>query len=227
MTRPQMTIQYLVLLVLGMVIAFFFSMEIAGVLLPSMRAGWRSWGNFWWVLRVDPNRRRAWVVSGFCLADGFFKAAAAAAITVGIFVAVFRLTGRLPNKNNFAVTMTILATAVFMTSLIGLTASFVAMCGKIKIWVHPELPRLISCQLRSIDSQETPRKFNHAIFVVVTSICVPLLIGFGLLLIEERSVGFSLALLLMTFFAGTFGYLFFFRRIIAEEIENCWSGPSE
>ncbi|MDG2470186.1 MAG: hypothetical protein P8M80_12970 [Pirellulaceae bacterium] len=227
MIRPQMTIQYLVLLSLGIAIAFFFNMEIAGALLPSIRAGWRSWANFCWVLRVDPNRRRAWVVSGFCLADGFFKAAAAAAVTIGIFVAIFRLTGRLPNQNNFAVTMTILATAVFMTSLIGLTASFVAMCGKIKVWVHPELPRLISSQLRSIDPQEAARKFNHAIFVMVTSICVPILIGFGLLLIEERSVGFSLALLLMTFFAGMFGYLFFFRRIIAEEIETCWSGPSE
>ena len=65
---------------------------------------------------------------------------------------------------------------VALTSLVGRTASIVALTRGLRVWVNPKLRDLVDDDLRAIESLPVRPFFNHAVFVLATSLAFPVLV---------------------------------------------------
>ena len=210
------------LLLVGVVLFLATGHPWLGVVLPSLRAGWRSLRTAAWVFAADPDRRRAVVGGVFCLALGCWKVAAMSATTVLVMVVVAKATGQLPRMERFAAVMITLTGGIVLTSLIGLLAAIGARAARIRLWIHPALPEILGDVLKGGDSGTMPPGFNHAIFVLITSLATPALASAGYILIQPGSVLRAMLVFGLMVVLVIVSYGFLARRIIADHPSQCW-----
>src|SRR3989304_2919105 len=89
--KRKRVLVFLSLVVAGIVVFVATNNAIAGAVLPSIHAGWRSFRTGAWIIQSDHDRLRACICSAFCIATSFWQAAAAALASVVVFVIVAHL----------------------------------------------------------------------------------------------------------------------------------------
>lgn len=208
---------------------------LVAVILPCLHGGWHTLRTGCWLLGADPCRRRARTCFVFYVAAAFWKAAAAALLTIVLFAVVETLTGLLPNANEIQAIACVLLLGFLLNTLTGFVAVCTALFCGVRVWVHPDLHTMLHADLGLV-SGLNPRwsGVNHAIFVVATAMAFPLLVfGFILLCIlpldkdhvaiESLSViPLSSAFLLGGAIAMVACYVWLSSRIIARTPQDCW-----
>jgi hypothetical protein len=225
--RFRISLQFLVLLVVGIILYLLTGHVWLGVVLPSLQAGWRSGQTAVWVLRTDVVRRRAVIGGLFCVAMACWKSAVSAFVSLLAIVGTVLILGQKPKTGHFAAVMTVLAGGVVLTSLIGLAGSVGALTKGVRLWVHPDLPAILEASRRGEVSPVMSRKQNHAIYVLATSLSVPLLFVGAWVLIEPGSVVRALVVMGTSVAAVAIGFVWLAPRIIAEDVATGWGVDPE
>jgi hypothetical protein len=220
--RRIIVFEFVLLLAVGIVVFLVSNNLFVGAVLPSIRAGWRSFRTGLWILQSDHRRSRARICFAFCIATAFWQAAAAALGSVIVFVIVAHFTGNAPNMNRFAATMLQLSSGVALTTVVGLAASIAAATANIRVWVHPMLREIAHDDLTTIVDLPAHRYFNHAVFVLATSLACPVVASCGFLLIDFKSGLFTSVVLTVGPFLACVGYVWLASRIIATHPAECW-----
>jgi len=198
-----------------------------GIVLPSVRAGWRSLRTAAWVFADDPDRRRAAVGGLFCVAMGCWKVAAMAVVTVVAMVVVAKIAGQPPRMERFAAIMITLVGGITLTSLMGLLAAIAALATGIRLWIHPALPEILGDTLKGGHGGSVRPGTNHAIFVLVTSLAAPALVASGYMLVQPGSILRAMLVLGLPVLLVIVSYTWLARRIIADHPSQCWGSPRE
>ena len=211
----------------------------AGAVLPALFAGWGSCASGFWVLRTDPQRRRAWSCFAFQIATACWQAAAAALASVIFFVIMAEATGIEPNLRAFSATMLVLVAGVILNTLIGLVAVGTAMRNRVRVWVHPKLQRTLEEEsARFPAAGPFVTRFNHAVFVIGTALALPAIaVGVIPLLILAADVapkaggGKAAVAAILTLFAVPAAmipcYAWLSSRIVARSPRECWPFDGE
>ena len=220
--RPKHLIEFLLILAIGIVIFLATKKPIAGAVLPSIYAGSRSFRTAFWILSSDQSLSRARICCAFCMATAFWQAAVSALVSVIVFVIVANLTGNAPNMQRFAVTMIMLAGGVAFTTIVGLTAAIAALMAGIRVWVHPRLREMVNGDLEAVVDLAPHRYFNHAVFVIATSLAFPVLPLCYVLLIDFRSGLFTAVVLIAGPILAIVSYNWLASRIVATHPAECW-----
>jgi hypothetical protein len=218
------TAQFTTLLISGSILYFATDNAIAGAVLPSVHAAWKSFRTGLWVLNVDPDRTRARICSAFYAATALWQAAAAAFGSVLVFILIASLTGKEPDMNDFIATMVVLTSGVVLTTVLGLIAIFAAAVNAKRVWIHPKLRQKTRNDLLNIAALPGQIEFNYAIFVLATSLAFPVLAFSCLLLIDPASDVLAPVLLLFGVCISVVVYCWLSSRIIAQHPAECW-GP--
>jgi hypothetical protein len=89
------------------------------------------------------------------------------------------------------------------------------------------LPEILGDVLKGGDSGTVQPGFNHAIFVLITSLATPALAAAGYMLIQPGSVLRAMLVfgLMVVLVIGSYGCLA--RRIIADHPSQCWGRPGK
>jgi hypothetical protein len=222
--RQIVCLQLTLLIALGVVAFMVTGRPLLGILLPSIRASWRSLQTALWLVRVDRPRSRGVICGLFCAATGCWKIAASSLLSVVCMVVFFYFTAVAPNMDRFAAVMTTLTIGVALTSALGLIASVAAWAVGLRVWVHPELPVLLDTERQWPVARPAQAKWNHAVFVLATSLAVPVVGGSGFVLLQPGSVVRALSLYGITLVLVIVTYSFLAARILAEDPAACWSG---
>ncbi len=216
-----------VLLAVGVALFLATGHPWLGIVLPSVRASWRSLRTAAWVFTDDPDRRRAAVGGLFCVAMGCWKVAAMAVVTVVAMVAVAKIAGQPPRMERFAAIMITLVGGITLTSLMGLLAAIAALAMGIRLWIHPALPEILGDTLKGGHSGSVRPGTNHAIFVLVTSLAAPALVAGGYMLVQPGSILRAMLVLGLPVLMVIVSYAWLARRIIADHPSQCWGSPRE
>ena len=240
MERPRLRrwFPFVSAVAVGIILFLATKNVFASAILPSLVAGWSSFYTGLWLLQSDQRRTRARTCFAFYLAAACWKSAAAALTTVIVFAFVAELTGKDPTMEQFSATMLTLVAAVVLSTLIGLGATCSAVAYRIRVWVHPRLRARLDGNLSSVARLDSTHDgFNHAIFVVATSLAFPIVaLGGGslvLLLADETPNEVEMIPAIVSFvtlFAGPFAmiplYAWLSSRIIARNPQECWPADS-
>jgi hypothetical protein len=220
--RPKLVVEFLLLLAVGIVIFLATNEPVAGAVLPSIYAGWRSFRTGLWILRSDQSLSRARVCCAFCIATAFWQSAATAFVSVIVFAIAANLTGNAPDMQRFAATMITLTGGVGLTTVVGLGASTAAKMAGIRVWVHPRLREMVNDQLEKAVDLPPHRYFNHAVFVIATSFAFPILSLCCALLVDFRSGIFTAAVMIVGPLLAFVSYSWLASRIVATHPAECW-----
>lgn len=230
---------FLPALVFGILLYLATQSAVAGVIVPTLVAGWNSLDSGLWLFRTDWNRPRANACLQFYLATACWKSAAAALFTVVSFVITKHLTGDDPGLDQFAALMIVLIAGVVLSVLIGLASVIHAVKRRIRVWVHPRIRLKARGDFESLGSDlRVVDGFNHAIFIVATSLVVPpLLFGSSALVLvvggdNPNNVDpTSFVVAFGVFLSGPIVmipvYAWCSARIIAKTPNECWGVQAE
>ncbi|MBB73523.1 MAG: hypothetical protein CMJ75_03300 [Planctomycetaceae bacterium] len=217
--------QLVILIALGVVAFVVTGRPLVGILLPSIRASWRSLQTAIWLVRVDCPRSRDVICGLFCAATGCWKIAASSLASVVCMLVYFYFTAVAPNMNRFGAVMTTLMIGVALTSALGLLASFASWAVGLRVWVHPDLPDLLDRKRQWPLTRPAPVKWNHAVFVLATSLAVPAVAVCGFVLLQPGSAVRALSIYGLTLLLVIVTYAWLAARILAADPATCW--PSE
>jgi hypothetical protein len=220
--RRKFIVEFLLFVAVGTVIFLLTNGPIAGAVLPSIRAGWGSFRTGFWVLHSDQYVSRARICAAFCIATAFWQAAAAALVSVLVFVIVVNLGGNAPDMQGFGATMISFTCGVALTTIVGLMAAIAAMIAGIRVWVHPRLREMVHDALERATDLPPHLYFNHAIFVLATSLAVPFVLLCGVLILDFRSGLFTAVVLIAVPLLAIVSYSWLSLRIIATHPAECW-----
>ena len=204
---------------------------ILAILLPCLHGGWSTFRTGFWLLNVDPRKRRACICFAFYMAAACWKAAAAAFT----FILLAMITGIEPNMKDVDANLLVLASGTVCNTIVGLIAICAALFFEIRVWVHPRLRKQVQGDL-SLAAKLEPRQsgFNCAIFVVGTALVFPPIIAdviyFAVQTIDRKvnaPVNAShLMFMLLVLFGGPLAmipcYAWLSSRIIARSPRECW-----
>jgi hypothetical protein len=218
---------FALMLALAVVLLLVTDNVAVAAALPSINAGRNSFRCGLWVLSTDQRHARARVCAAFLFATSCWKAAAAALVSVIVFVTMFHLNGNPPNMDRFAVTMTVLAAGLSLTTIAGLAATLAAAMTDIRVWVHPRLRELVQGELKNAVHLAPGLYFNHAVFVVATSIGLPATSLSALLITTPRSGAVTATAIIGGAMTAIICYWWLSSRMIAQDPAECWSSSSQ
>ena len=159
---------------------------IAAALLFAVHAGWRSFRCAIWLKRADSVAARGRACFWFYLATAFWKAAAWAFAVILIVIAIESFLGQPPPDTELIMEGFIMAGGVCLSTLVGIVAVGSALHGSVRVWVHANIRNNCNADFNRVGDpggyyMGNPRTFcngfNHAIFIVATSIGVPIVVG--------------------------------------------------
>lgn len=213
---------FLTWILLGIMLFLLTDSPVIGAVLPTIYAGSRSYKTALWLLQNDPQPLRARICCAFFVATAFWQGTACAFVNmVGFGLLSVALKQNAEPDQILGVTMALLG-GILLTTIVGFVASIVAMVAKVRIWVNPGLRTLINDNLADVNRVPENPGLNYATFVLITSITVPTLAPWGLLLtvwqgpIAVLSMGIGIPLVsILTFVAMS-------KRIIARHPVECW-----
>lgn len=157
----------------------------------------------------------------FYVATAFWHAAAAAFGSVLLFVAVAVFMNEDPTMEIFAVTMLTLICGLATATAIGLLASLAAALTGIRVWVSQKLRDLVESDLAGVIELPAYPGFNHAIFVLATSLALPVLAAGCYLLAVVVAGPLTLAVLTIGPLLAFVSYHYLASRIIAAQPSQC------
>ena len=221
--RQLVCLQLVLLLALGVVAFVMTGQPLIGILLPSIRASWRSLQTAIWLVRFDRPRSRGVICGLFCVATGCWKIAASALLSLVCMMVFFYLTAVAPNMDRFAAVMTTLTIGVVMPSGLGLMASVAAWAVGLRVWVHPDLPDMLDKARQWSAAEPGQAKWNHAMLGLVTPLAVPDVGGCGFVLLQPGSIVRALSIYGITLLVVLVTYWWLAPRILAEDPLACWS----
>jgi hypothetical protein len=220
--RQGTVIQFFGTLIASVIIFLTTQDTLAGVVLPSIHASWGSLRTGWWTYRNTGRRAARLVGLAFYVATAFWHAAVAAFFSVLLFVVIAHATGKQPGIDIFVKTMIVLASGVSMASVLGLVASVVAALTRVRVWVNPNLPRLIEGDVRQLVELRCDCAFNHAVFVLATSLALPVLVACSFLLIRVVAGPMTLAALTVGPILAIVAYAWVSSHILAKHPIEFW-----
>ncbi len=226
---------FAVTLLVATILYLVTGMVAIAVILPCLHAGWKTLRTGLWILASDPCRFRARTCFAFYLAAACWKAAAAALISVAVFLAAANNFVWQPDMKAFAATMLVLAAGVGLNTILGIGAICAALAGELRVWIHPRLQSMVHGNFREVHCLNWRRSgVNHAIFVVGTALVFPA-VAVGMIccaaLTSNMNVGdVETTPMLALTFASVFGpplaaipcYAWLSSRIIARAPGECW-----
>ena len=109
----------------------------------------------------------------------------------------------------------------------GLLAAMAAWAARIRLWIHPALPEILGDALKGGESGSVQPGFNHAIFVLITSLAAPALAAGGFMLVQPGGVLRAMLVLGLPVLLVIVSYAWLARRIIADHPSQCWGSPRE
>jgi hypothetical protein len=212
---------------------------IAAASLLAVHAGWKSFRCGLWLKSVDPVLARAWACFWFYLATAFWKAAAWALATVFLFVVVAIVAGQPPGEEEIIMEFFVLGGGICLSTAIGILALASALRGGVRVWVHSNVRERCHSDFSQLGRiggfyvGPLGHGFNHAVFVVATSLAVPV-VGFGTALLIWSAAGarpndaplIPTLLGFLILFPGSLlaipAYAIIARRVIAKTPAECW-----
>jgi len=208
---------------LGIVIFLFTDDFAPGAVLASIYAGWRSFFTAVWILRRDHNRPRGRICAAFLIATAFWQGAAAAFLALLIMVLTVRVTGRDFEMDVIKLILMQLCAGIVASAVIGILTSVDAAVRAIRVWVHPRLYVVLNQKMQIVDGLFGTVRFNHAVFILATSVGSLLIVCLYGLLTTSRLTELVTALTFSCLFIVTFAvYFWFSRRIIGRHAAECW-----
>ncbi len=215
-------VEFITFLAIGTVVFWVTDSIAAGAVMPSIRAGWRSFRTGWWILRSDHRRSRSWICSAFCFATGFWKGAAAALTTIGVLAAEYHLTGKEPDNAQAIPVLQRLFAGILLTATVGLLAALCAAVARVRIWIHPLLREWTRGDFSAMPNLAVGHRLNHAMFVLATSLGCPMLVPMYFLLIRPPTPIMLPVATIGGAFLTIVLYGWLASRIIATDPRECW-----
>jgi len=199
-----------------------------GALLASVYAGWRSFCTAIWIFHSDRQRSRGWICAAFLLATAFWQGAAAAVVALLTLVLVANVNGQVPPMDTGMWILIRLLIGLTGSALIGVGASLAAVFCSLRVWVHPRLTSLLNPKMEIIDTSWGASYFNHAVFVLATSLGTLLMIPlFYLLTRNVLDVLFVAVMFPCLIFGAVAVYAWISRMVVASLAVECWAPASE
>ncbi len=237
--RRAISLAWPIVLIAAIAIHHVTGSPIAAASLLAIHAGWKSFRCGLWLKSADPVASRGWACFWFYLATAFWRAAAWACGVILGFLVLAIWTGRPPSDREVMVELCTLVGGVFLSTAAGIVAITFALSGKVSVWVQPDVRE--QCCGDFVRLGDTGgyyvggrnRGFNHAIFIVATSLFVPVFGCAASLLAWSTAIGqppdAGALLELMGFFLifpGSFVtipvYAIIAGRIVARTPMECW-----
>ena len=224
---------------LSLAVYWLTSSVVLAALLPSIRAAVPTLQTGWWIRWYELNSARpirGFILWWFYVADALWLASAASFMTVVFLVVIETRFGKQPDMNRFVTGMLMIVVGIGLNTLLGLYLAILAWHHSVRVWIHPKTLRWCqgNCELLAHLSFHPP-KFNHAVFVLGTSLVTPGLVLGTILLIactgnggQLDNVTFSLFIAIMIAFflvqpiVMIAVYFKIANRIIATNPEQCW-----
>ena len=224
---------------ISLAIYWLTSSVVLAALIPSIRMAVPTLQTGWWIRwyeRSCARRTRGTVLWLFHVAAALWLASAASFVTVMFLGIIEARFGKQPDMNRFVTGMLMIVFGIGLSTLIGLYASFLALRYSVRVWVHPKT--LIwcvgNCELLTHLTFQPP-KFNHAVFVLGTSLVTPGLVLGTLILIactgnggqlDNATLGLSIVIMISFFIVQPIvmiaAYCRISDRIIAKNPKQCW-----
>lgn len=220
--KRKTVIKFLLSFGIGAAIFLTTNNTIAGTVLPSIHAAWGPLRTGWWTFRADYRRLRAVICFAFYLATACWHAAAAAFGSVLLFVVLAMLFGDEPTMDVFAATMLMLVIGLVFATIVGLAASTAAAITSVRLWVNPKLRDMVDGDLARVIELPADPGFNHAVFVLATSLALPVLAASGYLIAVVIAGWLTLAVLTVGPLLALTSYFWLSSRIIATHPAECW-----
>ncbi len=211
----------LALFAVGIVIFVTTSSTVAGAVLPSLFVAWGSLRAAWWIVREDYHPSRRVICFAFYLATACWHAAAVAFASLLTFVCLTILTGSEPTMETFVATMFTIVGGAALATILGLGASISAALAGVRVWVNPKLRKLTHDDLRNVATLPNYPAFNHAVFVLATSVALPILATCCYLLTINVSGTVTLVALTLGPLTAIVGYYLVSSRMIAKHPAEC------
>lgn len=224
---------------ISLAIYWLTSSVVLAALLPSIRAAGPTLQTGWWIRwyeRSTAKPIRGAILWWFHVADALWLAAAAAFVTV-VFLAIIETRfGRKPDMDRFVTCMLTIVFGIGLSTIIGLYLAILAWYRSVRVWIHPRTLCWCqgNCQLLAHLSFRPP-KFNHAVFVIGTSLVTPGLVLGTFLLIACTANGepsdssmfwLSIAIMIAFFIVQPIVmiavYIKISGRIVAVDPKQCW-----
>jgi hypothetical protein len=194
---------------------------------PSIQSGF-------WIRFRDPIGSRGKICFWFYLATAGWTAASTAFLHVFLFICIERVTGIGPNMDEFGRTLIVLLVGLGISTLLGVIGVIFAFQRRVRVFVVPNLFSLCRGDFDSVSAATRRRpRFNHAIFILASSIFVPILgVGLAMSILgvtghEPASISPLQCAGLATIMIGPLAaiplYGFCSNRIIARNPLECWS----
>ncbi len=205
--------------------------------IPYIMGGARGILTAFWLRSVDPIVSRGKTYFWFYIAAAGWEAATTAFLHLLLFVAIEECTGvmvAVANFGLFAQTMLVLTGGVAVSTVIGMVAIVSALRHRMQVFVVLDLHKLCGGDFETIGAvMAGRRRFNHAIFVLISTLFVPPLVISSAALIYsvtgDRTTNPNTAAViaeLIGFFAAAFlpifAYIWCSNRIIAPSPAVCW-----
>ena len=224
---------------ISLAIYWLTSSVVLAALLPSIRMAVPTLQAGWWIRwyeRSCSRQTRGTILWLFHVAAALWSASSASLVTVMFLVIIEAHFGKQPDMNRFVTGMLMIVFGIGLSTLIGLSASFLALRHSVRVWVHPKTLRWCqgNCELLPNLTFQPP-KFNHAVFVLGTSLVTPGLVLGTLILIactgngaqlDNAILGLSIAIMISVFIVQPIVMIaVYFRisdRIIATNPKQSW-----
>jgi hypothetical protein len=143
--RRRFAVSWLTLLALGWLVYELTAQPVLGILSVCVKFGWERFRTAWWLLRVDPGRRRAWTSFALYVASALSRVAGAAAILSAVFIVEMvilldlGIVGPPGLRAAVLVTFGTLGINILCAALAGCAALILAHRYRIKVWLHPSV----------------------------------------------------------------------------------------
>ncbi len=224
---------------ISLAIYWLTSSIVLAALLPSIRMAVPTLQAGWWIRwyeRSYARRTRGTILWLFHVAAALWLASAASLVTVVFLAMIEARFGKQPDMNRFVTGMLMIVFGIGSSTLIGLPASFLALRNSVRVWVHPKTLRWCqgNCELLMHLTFQPP-KFNHAVFVLGTSLVTPGLVLGTLILIactgnggqdNAATLGLTIVIMISFFIVQPIvmivAYVKISDRIIATSPKECW-----
>jgi len=206
---------------------------LLGSLLPYLWAAWPSVESAFWLRSHDPLPLRGKTCFWFYLSTAGWRAAISAFATVLSFAAIDRFAGIPVDLDDFARTATVFLVGLGVSSLFGISGTVCAYRRRVRVFVIPKLKQLCRGDFGSIPIATRKRRVNWAIFVLLTSVFIPVLTAGVLTAMLSATArppnappstaeSAGLAILCLGPIAALIPYSYLATRIAAAAPTNCW-----
>lgn len=190
------------------------------VILSAVLAGRHALTSGIWILRHVWPPRRSRICFAFHLSTAIWQGAPAALLTLLTLIVIEEFAGRPVNMDEVERTLMALFAAIVLSSIAGLLAAIAVVMTGVRVWVHPRFALMLERELKSAGPSPSPPPFNYGVFVLATSVTIPVIVPGGLLLVDPPAGWVLPVFMLVSFVFPIIMYRTLAARIFA-------AGPQE